>query len=72
MLRWAKLVWISIAIYSIIVPLWGLYAVGRYVTPHKAQWIQLAGITGSTSIFITIVGYFMNVRRAELFGASIA
>jgi len=55
---------------AMALPIWGLYAVGRYVPLDYAPWIQLTIMTVSSLLFVTIWGLLMNVKRSDLFSAA--
>lgn len=55
---------------AMALPIWGLYAVGRYVPLDYAPWIQLTIMTVSSLLFVTIWGLLMNVERSDLFSAA--
>lgn len=59
------------AFASLGAPVWGLYAVGRYVDPRYGPWIQLTIMTVSTVIFLFTIN-IVKISRSELFTAATA
>lgn len=70
MIRFVNVLSAVIAVFAMVTPIWGLYAVGRFVTPKYAPWIELVIMTVSTFLFVAVLGLVMNAKRSELFIAA--